>query len=142
MAFLPAQAPEFVIGHHALANPVHFRWAFWKPSLWGLHQYRDQVMQLNLVGTPNPSKGAFTRDIYQASFDMLWRKTEAEESQADTSQQKETTPVQTLFSWHHAIWTMVMRKCRLRTKATVECYPFELKVLDNPALKALVEYKW
>lgn len=99
-------------------------------------------MQLDLVGTPNPSKGTFSREIYQASFDMLWRKTKAEESEADPNQQKETTPVQTLFSWPHAIWTMVMRKCTLRTKATIECFPFEVEVLDNPALKALVEYKW
>ncbi|KAF8939885.1 hypothetical protein BGZ47_008018 [Haplosporangium gracile] len=142
VAFFPAQGPEFVIGHHALANPANFRWAFWRPPPWGLYQYKDQVLQLDLHGAPNPPKGNFTRDIYQASFDLLWRKTEVKKSQQDSSQRAKDDLVHALFSWPQAIWTMILRKCRLKTNATVKCYPFELKALDNPALKALVEYKW
>jgi hypothetical protein len=142
MAYFPAQGREFVVGHYALANPLNFRWRFWKQYPWGLHQYKDQVMQLDLYETPKPPKGNFTRDIFQASFDLLWRRPEDGTSEQDPNQQGEAALVQALFSWPQAIWKMILRKLRLRHNTTVECHPFELEVLDNPALKALVEYKW
>ncbi|KAG0295173.1 hypothetical protein BGZ96_012369 [Linnemannia gamsii] len=142
MAYFPVQGREFIVGHHILANPLNLRWRFWKHYPWGLHQHKDQVMQLDLYETPKPPKGNFTRDVFQASFDLLWLKPEAEDSEQDPNQQGEDALVQSLFSWPQAIWKMVLRKLRLRYNATVECHPFELEVLDNPALKALVEYKW
>ncbi|KAF9911917.1 hypothetical protein EC991_001823 [Linnemannia zychae] len=141
MAYFPAQGRDFIIEHHALSNPLTFRWRFWKSYPWGLHQYKDQVLQLETVKIPSPPKGNFTREIFQASFDMLWRKPEAEESQ-DGSEDRKNANALILFSWPKAIWTMVLRKCRLKYTATVECYPFELQALDNPALMALVEFKW
>ncbi|KAK3848234.1 MAG: hypothetical protein J3R72DRAFT_430168 [Linnemannia gamsii] len=144
MAYLPSQSRDFIIGHHSLANPLEPRWAFWRHYPWGLHQYKDQVMQLETVKIPNPPKGNFTREIFQASFDMLWTKPEAEEeeSQDDTEESKKNDHVRKLYSWPRTIWTMVLRKCRLKYNTTIECYPFELEALDNPALMALVEYKW
>ncbi|KAF9920340.1 hypothetical protein FBU30_009850 [Linnemannia zychae] len=139
IAFFPAQGQEFISRHHALANPLTFRWAFWKQYPWGLHQHKDQVMQLELKKVPNPPKGTFTREIYQASFDFLWRKTSEQES---TEESQKTSTVEMIFSWPLAIWTMILRKCRLRYTSTIECHPFELDALDNPALMALVEYKW
>ncbi|KAG0272601.1 hypothetical protein BGZ95_011621 [Linnemannia exigua] len=143
LAYFPSQSREFIIGHHALANPLELRWAFWRPYPWGLHQYKDQVMQLETVKIPSPPKGNFTREVFQASFDMLWRKPEvAEGSQDDSDKSKMSDHVRKLFSWPQAISTMVLRKCRLKYSKTIECYPFELEALDNPALMALVEYKW
>ncbi|KAK5827539.1 hypothetical protein F5H01DRAFT_361980 [Linnemannia elongata] len=142
MAYFPAQGREFIIDHHALASPLEFQWRFWRPYPWGLHQHKDQVLQLDLDGTPKPPKSNFTRDIFQASFNLLWRRPEDEESQQGPNQRGEEALVHTLFSWPQAIWKMVLRKCKLRYNTTVECHPFELETLDNPALKALVEYKW
>ncbi|KAG0195865.1 hypothetical protein BGX33_002438, partial [Mortierella sp. NVP41] len=142
MAFFPARDRVFIIGHHILANPVTFRWRFWRPYPWGLHQYKDQVLQLDMEKTPNPPKGNFTRGIFHASFDMLWRTPQTEQSQDNSDTTDGWAPIQTLFSWPQAIWTMILRKCRLSHSSTIECYPFELEALDNPALKALVEYKW
>ncbi|KAF9133267.1 hypothetical protein BGW39_010185 [Mortierella sp. 14UC] len=142
MAFFPARGRDFIIEHHALSNPLTFRWRFWKPYPWGLHQYKDQVMQLETVKIPSPPKGNFTREIFQASFDILWRKPEAKESQDESEEESKSAHVRKLFSWPKAIWTMVLRKCKLTYNSTIECYPFELEALDNPALMALVEYKW
>ncbi|KAG0295172.1 hypothetical protein BGZ96_012368 [Linnemannia gamsii] len=142
LAFFPVQGREFLIANHLLINPSTFRWRFWKTYPWGLHQYRDQVLQFSTDKTPNPPKGNFTRDIFQASFDLLWHGSQDAGSQQVTEEPEEVTTARTLFSWPHAIWTMISRKCRLKYNATVECYPFELETLDNPALMALVEYKW
>ncbi|KAF9133266.1 hypothetical protein BGW39_010184 [Mortierella sp. 14UC] len=138
LAYFPVEDRDVIIGHHALANPVTFRWAFWKPYPWGLQQYKDQVMRLETGKIPSPPKGDFTREIFQASFDMLWQEFYVEDSQGDSDE----LPVPALFSWPKAIWMMVLRKCRLKHNTTIECHPFELEVLDNPALMALVEYKW
>jgi hypothetical protein len=73
---------------------------------------------------------------------MLWYKPEVEESQSESEKKSNAAKVQALFSWPTAIWKMVARKCRLTYNTTIECYPFELETLDNPALMALVEYKW
>lgn len=142
VAFFPAQGRDFIVANHMLINPSTFRWRFWKTYPWGLHQYRDQVLQFSTDNIPNPPKGNFTRDIFQAPFDLLWHRSQEAGSQEATDELKEVTTARTLFSWPHAIWTMISRKCRLKYNATVECYPFELETLDNPALMALVEYKW
>jgi hypothetical protein len=152
VAFFPVQGRDFIVANHTLINPSTFRWRFWKPYPWGLHQYRDQVLQFSTDNIPNPPKGNFTRDIFQASFDLLWHRSQDVGSQDVGSQDvgsqeaanepEVVTTARTLFSWPHAIWTMILRKCQLKYNATVECYPFELETLDNPALMALVEYKW
>ncbi|KAG0363467.1 hypothetical protein BGX24_004883 [Mortierella sp. AD032] len=49
---------------------------------------------------------------------------------------------QTLFSWTLAVLYMLRRKARLSRGNRVECHSFDLQALDNPALIALVEYKW
>ncbi|KAF9920338.1 hypothetical protein FBU30_009848 [Linnemannia zychae] len=138
IAFFPVQGQEFIIQHFALASPVSSRWTL-KGCPWGLHQDKDQVMQLELEKVPNPPEGPFTREIFQASFDFLWRRTNGEEA---PKKPKKRHAVKELFSWPIAIWTMILRKCRLRYIATIECHPFEHEVLDNPALIAMVEFKW
>ncbi|KAG0055584.1 hypothetical protein BGZ90_005723, partial [Linnemannia elongata] len=142
LAFFPSQGRDFIVANHTLINPWTFRWKFWQPYPWGLHQYRDQVLQFNPKNIPNPPKGNFTRDIFQASFDLLWHKAEDVVSQDSSDGSKGAATAKNLFSWPHAIWTMVLRKCKLRYNTTIQCYPFELETLDNPALMALVEYKW
>ncbi|KAG9071773.1 hypothetical protein KI688_005989 [Linnemannia hyalina] len=142
VAFFPAQGRDFIIDNHILINSSTFRWKFWQSYPWGLHQYKDQVLQFNTHKIPNPPKGNFTRDIFQASFDLLWHKSEDAGSQDSSAGSQGATIAKALFSWPHAIWTMVLRKCTLRYNTTIECYPFELEALDNPALMALVEYKW
>ncbi|KAF9549876.1 hypothetical protein EC957_002447 [Mortierella hygrophila] len=142
VAFFPAQGRDFIVDNHILINSSTFRWKFWQPNPWGLHQYKDQVLQFKPHEIPNPPKGNFTRDIFQAPFDLLWHKSEDAGSQDSSEGSQEATTAKTLFSWPHAIWTMVLRKCKMRYNTTIECYPFELQTLDNPALMALVEYKW
>ncbi|KAK3848238.1 MAG: hypothetical protein J3R72DRAFT_93606 [Linnemannia gamsii] len=142
LAFFPAQSRHFIQHHHALANPLEFRWAFWRPCPWGLHQYKDQVMQLETVKIPSPPKGNFTREIFQASFHMLWRKAGVEGSHAESVDANKVGHPSTLFSWPQAIWKMVLWKCGLSYITMVECHPYYIETLDNPALMALVEYKW
>jgi hypothetical protein len=142
MTFFPTQGRDFLLEHHALSNPPNFLSIFWKPCRWGLDQYKDQVLELETVKIPKPPKGNFTRQIFQASFDMLWHKLATEESQGEPDKNIKTPQAQVIFSWPKAIWNMALRICKLKHHTTIVYYPFERKLFDNPALIALVEYKW
>ncbi|KAG0195745.1 hypothetical protein BGX33_002655, partial [Mortierella sp. NVP41] len=84
--------------------------------------------------------GKFNRDLYLATFDMIWRKTGDKES--NPYEPETDSETKGIFSWPYAFVHMILRKCRLIQKATVECHDFEITFLDNPAIEALVEYKW
>ncbi|KAF9907220.1 hypothetical protein EC991_011210 [Linnemannia zychae] len=138
--YFPARARRVILEYHAIAHPHELRWNFWRPNTRGLHQYKDQVLHLTPKPTVNAPKGNFTRDLFTASFDLLWHKTgpEVEPSEEPTDEVKSTT----IFSWPMAFISVIRRKLRLTHNATVECHSFEIEALDNPALAALVEYKW
>ncbi|KAF9097427.1 hypothetical protein BGX23_008849 [Mortierella sp. AD031] len=130
------------MSHHSIAHPYDLRLQFWGPKL-GLDQLKDQVLHLTVEPVEPASNcptSKFNRDIYLATFDMLWRKLGDWKS---TPYEHETdSETKGIFSWPYAFVHMIPRKCRLIQKATVECHDFDLKTLDNPAITALVEYKW
>ncbi|KAF9081406.1 hypothetical protein BGX23_000916 [Mortierella sp. AD031] len=82
----------------------------------------------------------FSHDVHLATFDMLWRRAGATES--SLSEPETNRETKGIFSWPIALIYMILRNCRLIHNATIECHAFDLKTLDNPAIAALVEYKW
>ncbi|KAF9131284.1 hypothetical protein BGW39_002013 [Mortierella sp. 14UC] len=138
--YFPARGRRVILEYHVIAHPHKFRWRFWRSNPRGLHQYKDQVLHLTPTLSPNAPKDNFTRDLFTASFDMLWHKTGPEEEPPNEL----TTEIQsrTVFSWSMALVSVIRRELKLTHNATVECHSFETAALDNPALAALVEYKW
>ncbi|KAF9975234.1 hypothetical protein BGZ75_000589, partial [Mortierella antarctica] len=45
-------------------------------------------------------------------------------------------------TWWKTVYHMFRLKCRLKTHTYVTCHDFSLEYLDNPAIAALVAYKW
>ncbi|KAF9361019.1 hypothetical protein BGX26_006571 [Mortierella sp. AD094] len=121
---------------------------------------------------PDSSNDKFTHPVFMASFDALWfyhdmaASTSVNRSVTMTSGRKKgesteiemtrmmtastmigttattTKPMRT--SWWKTLYHMVMLKLKLQTKSKmyVECYDFNLEFFDNPAIAALVAYKW
>ncbi|KAK3848273.1 MAG: hypothetical protein J3R72DRAFT_430324 [Linnemannia gamsii] len=139
--YFPARGRRVILEYHVIAHPHEFRWRFWKPNPRGLHQYKNQVLQISPTVSPNPPKDNFTRDLFTASFDMLWRRTGPEDEEASDELAAEIQS-RTIFSWPMAFVAVIRRKLKVTNNATVECHSFETAALDNPALIALVEYKW
>ncbi|KAG0368305.1 hypothetical protein BGX24_002876, partial [Mortierella sp. AD032] len=139
--YFPARGRRVILEYHVIAHPHEFRWRFWKPNPRGLHQYKNQVLQISPTVSPNPPKDNFTRDLFTASFDMLWRRTGPEDEEASDELATEIQS-RTIFSWPMAFVAVIRRKLKVTNNATVECHSFETAALDNPALIALVEYKW
>ncbi|KAI7819400.1 hypothetical protein BC939DRAFT_460144 [Gamsiella multidivaricata] len=45
-------------------------------------------------------------------------------------------------SWLRILIYTILFKCEIRPKVEVKCHDFNSEMLDNPAIKALLEYKW
>ncbi|KAG0267264.1 hypothetical protein BG011_007675 [Mortierella polycephala] len=138
LAFIPTMDRSYVIDHHTIAHPPELRWSFWLPNQTPLQKCKDPILQLDYNLTPtkhNLQTDNFTRDIFVASFDLLWLEPESPASVKDMNDQPSHSWISTIL---HATWL----NCKIKSKTTVECHDFALEQLDNPAIAALVEYKW
>ncbi|KAF9903355.1 hypothetical protein EC991_003894 [Linnemannia zychae] len=72
------------------------------------------------------------------SFEALWR------SDSDISGQSTSTVVVSpeTTSWWWTIFHMIRFRFRLKNPVFVECHRFSTEFFDNPAIAALVAYKW
>ncbi|KAF9187679.1 hypothetical protein BGZ51_001174 [Haplosporangium sp. Z 767] len=138
LAFIPVMDRSYVIDHHIIAHPPELRWGFWQSNQTPLHKCKDPILQLDYNPTPtehNLQTDNFTRDMFVASFDLLWREPESSASVKEVNSQASDSLMSIIL---HAIWL----NCKIKSRTTVECHDFELELLDNPAIAALVEYKW
>ncbi|KAG0274617.1 hypothetical protein BGZ95_009621 [Linnemannia exigua] len=140
LAYIPVRNHDYIVEHHKIAHSWKFRWKFWKPIPRGLHQYRDQVLQVTSAPTAHAPKYIFSRDIYLATFDMLWLKKGSDPSHSEDPEMSEESIG--FHSWPFVIKALISRRLRFIHNPTIVCHPFEHKTLDNPAIAALVKYKW
>ncbi|KAF9138834.1 hypothetical protein BGX30_008713 [Mortierella sp. GBA39] len=141
LAYIPVRDRDYIVDHHRIAHPYKFHWRFWRYNPRGLHQYQDQVLQVTSTPTVDPPKYIFSRDIYLATFDMLWLKSGSDPSHSEDPEK--SSEGKGLYSWPFALKAALARRRSWWTpNPTVECHPFETETLDNPAIAALVEYKW
>ncbi|KAI1316196.1 hypothetical protein EDD11_010368, partial [Mortierella claussenii] len=132
----------------------------------------DPIMQLHLSPSKsNPSNDRFTHPVFMASFDALWFYYDtAKDKDGDSGQEEEemdekggdakasggeglisakTAAAATASAagaakttWWKSLYYMILIKLYLRSRMYVKCYDFNLDFFDNPAIAALVEYKW
>ncbi|KAF9958744.1 hypothetical protein BGZ70_009105, partial [Mortierella alpina] len=139
LAYLPARDREAIMSQHWIAHPFELHWRFWSPNLGGLDQYKDQVLKVTSAHTVNSPENSFSREIYLATFDMLWlRSSTLTYRNYRTKKLSYELGSRILF----LPVVMMMRRLNIAFNWKVECHPFELAALDNPAIAALVEYKW
>ncbi|KAF9949641.1 hypothetical protein BGZ72_008601 [Mortierella alpina] len=193
LAYLRARDREAIISRHWIAHPFELRWDFWKPNPRGLDQYKNQVLHVTSAPTANSPKNSFSREIYLASFDMLWLRSDGDldlarriwSTEYDIRHSREFLPdklndlddliddldillikrvfrilvspflivyaiivavayfiLAIVYCLSKATCIMMMRRFGMVLFPKVECHNFEPDALDNPAIAALVEYKW
>ncbi|KAI7826895.1 hypothetical protein BC939DRAFT_446141 [Gamsiella multidivaricata] len=140
LAYAPVNDRSFIIGRHTIAHPPELRLKFWKSNIRPLYKCDDPVLQL--VHTPNvhnPQNDNFTRSLFVADFRMLWHVKDS-----NPRLLSKTSPIQPgkWTSWLRILFYTIVHKCKLKSNIAVECHDFALEPLDNPALAALIEYKW
>ncbi|KAF9095701.1 hypothetical protein BGX29_008900 [Mortierella sp. GBA35] len=133
---IPVKQRTFIINNHEPALPTWHYWRFWNSATETVTTAKDPIMQFKLNGSAgDPYNNSFTQEVFMAHFDALWHyKDEERVVQEDQSTLR--------TSWWTTLFHMFLMKCHLRMPAVVECYNFNLDFFDNPAIAALVAYKW
>ncbi|KAF9962623.1 hypothetical protein BGZ72_000043 [Mortierella alpina] len=124
----------FILHNHKIAYPPKVFLNFLKLKRKSLAKTKHPVLQLNhFPSAPNLKNNKFQQSFFIASFDMLWN-------------YKDNPMVQMAAPNDNVSWEVLYRvltlKLRLRSHRYVECHNFNVEVFDNPAIAALVAYKW
>ncbi|KAI7831330.1 hypothetical protein BC939DRAFT_226889 [Gamsiella multidivaricata] len=157
LAFIPVKNRSFIIDHHSIiVHPTKFPWQFWKSSTQSLHEFSDAILQpmhYPQAQAHDPSNNNFTRDLFVAPFWTLL-KSNSDDDGADDKAFVDPAPspllgVKDLFhfitiSLYSALWMtyVIFHMTNYNHATVVECHEFTLEALDNPAVAALIEYKW
>ncbi|KAF9437507.1 hypothetical protein BGZ76_000440 [Entomortierella beljakovae] len=136
MAYIPTQQRSYIVNNHEIAHSPKPRWAFWRKDPSPLWKTVDPIMQLQVSPMkPNPLNEQFTKPVFVASFDALWHYKQNYTKDTEVDPGKGTLWIKTFF---YSIWL----KVRLTNQVYVECKDTSLEYFDNPAIAALVDYKW
>ncbi|KAF9361006.1 hypothetical protein BGX34_007377 [Mortierella sp. NVP85] len=139
---VPLREKSFVIDRAIIAYPPRLWQPFGKSKSPPIYKCNDPVLHLDrspLFKKHDPQNDNFTQDLFVASFDMLWKVPETSQDNCpivteDRSESSSTT-IGTIFS---ILWL----KMKIWSSTRVECYDLPLESLNNPAIAALIEYKW
>ncbi|KAF9339784.1 hypothetical protein BGZ91_004716 [Linnemannia elongata] len=139
-AYVPVSHRSYVIEHHIISYPPIECWKFWTRERTKLFYTPDPILQLSTLPTEDPASANFTRELYAANYDLLWKLRQG----ADKSVLFLAKPIQgqNHYSWPIFLFHMIAQKFGVTGNLSVECHPFDLKELDNPAIAALIDYKW
>ncbi|KAF9436904.1 hypothetical protein BGZ76_002626 [Entomortierella beljakovae] len=97
--------------------------------------YQDDVPKVVKENKP------FISDLYVATFEMLWTNYGKEGFGSLPVAPAEFTIPPSMY-WFKSLFHLLIYKFNPHTPTTVECHNFSIDMLDNPAIRALVEYKW
>lgn len=143
VAFVPVMHRSYILNNRIVAYPPSFRWKFWKPSTVPFYKLKDPIFQLHISAkAPDPNNEKFTRPVFMASFDALWHYRDAEKQAEAHLDTMADTPVIETTTWWKALFHMFVHKTKLKRHTYVEAYDFTIEFYDNPAIAALVAYKW
>ncbi|KAG0271651.1 hypothetical protein BGZ95_000503 [Linnemannia exigua] len=161
LAFIPVMKESDIINQAIVAHPLKILWPLRKSSTRSIYRCQSEnpvftcktnttdsttdteneleMAQLELgENVADETNGhinqdrIFCHDVFQASFDMLW----------DVSQPQIDHRTLPQFWFPQAFIYTILFKCRTKSKVKVERHDFNLEMLDNPAIKALIDYKW
>ncbi|KAF9933488.1 hypothetical protein FBU30_005329 [Linnemannia zychae] len=147
LAYIPVKSRSFILDHHSIAYQpeLHLHPRFW----WNhqgepLHECKDPVLQLTTIKKHEPINDNFTRSLFVASFDLLWRRKDGSpvSPTGATSVLAREMRAQKSTSWLYNLVFQIWQKMKLKGNAKVETHPFTLQAFDNPAIAALIRYKW
>ncbi|KAI1316122.1 hypothetical protein EDD11_010436 [Mortierella claussenii] len=144
LAFIPVMERGYIIDHAVIAHPPQFRLRFWEPNTTALHECKDPVFRLDRdpkFKTHDSQNDNFTRDIYATSFDLLWY-SKGQTADTRSSLDRIKSPSQAPTSWGKTLLHVMLLQMKRKSSDVVICHKFDLSSLDNPAIAALVEYKW
>ncbi|KAF9936040.1 hypothetical protein BGZ67_002729 [Mortierella alpina] len=144
-AYIPVMHRPFIIKNHVIIQPPasRFQLPFWKPKSQSLKQFMarkvNPIMEFCLTeGPANPEDDYFTLPVFMASFDAIWRHHDA----PPKMRQFDQTMGAMGMKWCRDMVQLLLFIVRPSTQESVRCFDLTLEDYDNPAIAALVSYKW
>ncbi|KAK3809504.1 MAG: hypothetical protein J3Q66DRAFT_354065 [Benniella sp.] len=138
IAFIPVMHRSYLLDNCIVVVPPSLRWKFWKSGPVPLYKMKDHIFQLRVSSKePDPNKEKFTNPVFMASFDALWHYRDQE-----TPESRKNGPTVGKTTWKKSLMHMILLKTKLKSRAYVEAFNFSIEFYDNPAIAALVAYKW
>ncbi|KAI1319275.1 hypothetical protein EDD11_004412 [Mortierella claussenii] len=141
MAYIPVQQRSYIINNHAVVHSARPRWTFWKTNSQPLWKTVDPILQLQVSPKKSdPMNEQFAQPVFVASFDALWQYKEVPSKDVNDQITRSVSGASSL--WWQTMFYSIWLKLRLTNQAYVECKDSSLEYFDNPAISALVDYKW
>ncbi|KAF9979626.1 hypothetical protein BGZ75_009413 [Mortierella antarctica] len=142
ISYIPAKQRSFIMDNHIIAHPPKVRMQFWSMDKKRLAYSKNPILQLHeSEAVPDPTNDKFTLPVFVAAFDALWNyKDNTNTKSKNDVLAKTARPNGT--TWWKTLYHMFLLKLQFRSHTYVECHNFSLEVFDNPAIAALVAYKW
>ncbi|KAF9962624.1 hypothetical protein BGZ72_000044 [Mortierella alpina] len=142
ISYIPAKQRSFIMDNHIIAHPPKVRMQFWNAEKKRLADSKNPILQLHeSEAVPDPTNDKFTLPIFVAAFDALWNyKDNTKSKSKNDALAKTARPNGT--TWWRTLYHMFLLKLKFRSHTYVECHNFSLEFFDNPAIAALVAYKW
>lgn len=134
MAYIESGRRSHFVHNHIIAYPPSFKRSFLrlKPPLYKLDKDANPVLQYYPnPNQPDPKNSFFTKKLYQATFRPLWH-----------YYIEPSSDVIRPIGWLEAVFEAIKLRLLFKTQIYVECHDFSIKDFDNPAVHALVAYKW
>ncbi|KAG0343767.1 hypothetical protein BG004_005008, partial [Podila humilis] len=149
-AYFEAPDRQLVVDNHTIANPPWMsRW--FNSESPRLYECYNPTLQFKYnPDEPDKNNEYFTQDIFVAPFSMLWKVDNLEENLAgDGTGVVGSTNHGVLMRrmtndtrWWKAIPMLLLIQLFPTNCSHIQPRYYKLQMLDNPAIKALVEFKW
>ncbi|KAF9973953.1 hypothetical protein BGZ75_000990, partial [Mortierella antarctica] len=134
VSYMPTKQRSFILRNHIIAEPPKVFLRFWKSKKESLAEAKNPILQTHVAPAKSDHKNdEFHQELFIASFNMLW-------NYKEDPQFKMARMIG--ITWWKMLYHLLTLKLRLRTHTYIECHNFTLEVFDNPAIAALVSYKW
>jgi hypothetical protein len=139
IAFIPVMHRSYLLDNCVVVLPPRVNWKFWKSGPVPLYKLKDQVFQLRISSkVPDPNNEEFTHPVFMATFDALWHRQDPDGTHQELGNNGSTRKI----TWLKALLHMISHKIQPRSHTYVKAYNFSIGFYDNPAIAALVAYKW
>ncbi|KAF9303676.1 hypothetical protein BGZ74_003270 [Mortierella antarctica] len=100
-------------------------------------QTRDILPNSLSLPAVNEKDQEFVSDVFVAPYDLLWYH---EDEDGEPIKEPTTTSLRT--NWFKAFFSILGLKLRIKGINPVKCYDLGEEFFDNPAISALLEYRW
>ncbi|KFH64744.1 hypothetical protein MVEG_09476 [Podila verticillata NRRL 6337] len=134
-AHIQAHNRKFIIKNQAIIGPPSIS-RRWNTQGNPLKSRRNQILQIYHEGPYS----LFSEKIFVAPFDLLWS---VEKPPEDHNLSYVRTNLQPM-AWRRVLLHLFLRQITPFQKSPTYVYPhyYKLNMLNNPAIEALIQYKW